>query len=458
MTYIDNDKSFDDHYNKMLTIQRMVIEEVVPYLLGTTPDFNFVTEANAGTPKTAFNSTYIKDNLYPVLDKAFSDKANKDKFKRDIDKFLSENIGRLNVMGPLKAISFPKSSIDNVLDCTGLDAKVISKTVSEMKKSRDGSDSANIFATPVYVAITLATRYFILQKSKLKKNDTSKEAKEVDDMLKRCIYYITVPIYALLQKKYYPRCEPNPAIMEYAISNMIEKNRIKQTGSMLDTIYITGQGCLDFYFDKLKVGDDESITQYISAVRTRINSIMRKITNAYNDAFKEKQYIQVEKEDMSDESYYQADSNSQFINRTTNKVVQTLIVNGPDMKLVEISAKNNGISVSNLRSYIITICSDKHQVELTNLIEALLILFFNSEDSKDYTIRDLSTDKFLFFALNVYQKANTKNEHVIKVKTILDKWMEELHVYEKSGAKTTIHATRRALFMFFVMSIIKICK
>lgn len=432
----------------------VVLETIYPQVM----ELVFEAASNTVKPKTAFNSTYIRDMLYPKVDKALSDKTNQAKFKNDIDRFLSDNIAKLNVMGPLKAIAFSKQNIDNVYACTGLDPKEISKTVSIMKKNRDGSDGGNIFATPVYIAITLATRYFILEKCKLKKNDTSKAAKDIDDQIKRCVYYISVSIYALLQKKYYPRCEPNPSIMEYAISNMIEKNRIKQTGSMLDTVYITGKGCLDFYFDKLKVGDDESITQYISAVRTRINSIMRKITNAYNDAFKEKQYIQVEKEDMSDESYYQADSNSQFIDRTVNKVVQTLIVNGPDMKLVELAAKNNEISVSNARSYITTICSEKHQVELSKMIESLLILFFSSEESQTYTIRDLGTDKFLFFALNVYKKANTRNEHVIKVKGILDNWMEELHVYEKSGAKTVIHSTRRTLYMFFVMSIIKICK
>lgn len=448
---MDNHESIIEYLDA--TMRTHVVAELLEHI-----SEELVFEAASGRPKTAFQSTYIRDELYPTLNKAFSDKNNVNKFRNNIDRFLSDNISKLNVMGPLRAVAFNNSNINDVFNCTGLDPKVVKTTVSKMKKNRDGNDSSNIFATPVYIAIALATRYFIIEKSKLKKGDTSKAAKDIDDMLKRCVYYISIPIYALLQKKFYPRCEPNPAIMEYAISNMIEKSRIKQTGSMLDTIYITGQGTLDFYFDKLRVGDDESITQYISAVRTRINSIMRKITNAYNDAFKERQYIQVEKEDMSDDSYYQADSNSQFIDRTANKVVQTLIVNGPDMKLVELAAKNNEISVSNLRSYIVSICSEKHQTELTKLIESMLILFFNSEDSADYSIRDLGTDKFLFFALNIYKKANTNDEHTVRIKRILDNWMEDLHVYEKSGTKTTIHSTRRSIFMFFVMSVIKICK
>ena len=73
-------------------------------------------------------------------------------------------------------------------------------------------------------------------------------------------------------------------------------------------------------------------------------------------------------------------------------------------------------------------------------------------------MRDIGTDKFLFFAFSIYSKANTNNEHIVKVKSILDKWMDDLDVYKKSGAKTTIQATRRAIYMFIVMSIIKICK
>ena len=401
-------------------------------------------------------STIIIDRLYSSVHNALSDKQRCAEFKRGIDKFLADNIYKLNVLGPLKRVAFPQSKINELIACLGLTIKEIEDVKKDIKKS--ASFRTDYVDLTLYIPLALATRFFLICEKNAEKSHNNSDVKESKDNIRRCVYYTGVPVYALLQQKYFKKCEPNEACMSYAISNMIEKNRIRQTGSMLDTVFITTNDCLDFYRERLIEGKDESIIKYLNDVRTRLNSIMRNISNAYYDAFDQGKYIKSEKDDLSDDSFYEHDSNSQFIDRATNKVVQTLITNGPDMKLIEIAAKNNYISVSDLRNYMVSICNDKHMDELREVIEYLMILFFNSEQSKDYSVRDIGNDKFLLFALSIYKKSNTKDPHVLRIKEILDKWLTDLKVYERTGTISTLNNNRRAIYMFIVMEIIKLNK
>ena len=397
-------------------------------------------------------STIIIDRLYQKVSDALSDKERYTKFKKGIDTFLADNINKLNVMGPLKQIAFPQSKINELISTLNLTMREIDEVKREVKKAT--SVRVDYIDLTLYIPLALATRFFLIKRIKAAEAKDANGVTIATDDIRRCIYYTAVPMYALLQKKYFKKCEPNEACMQYAISNMIEKNRIRQTGSMLDTIYITTGDCMTFYEERLIQGKDETIIDYLNGVRTRLNSIIRNISNAYYIAFNEGKYVKSEVDDLSDNNYYEHDSNSQFIDRASNKVVQVLITNGPDMKLVEIAAKNNSMSVSDLRSFVATICTDKYLEELRDVIESLYVLFLNSRHS----IMDTGNDKFLLFALNVYKKSNTKDAQILHIKDILDKWLKDLHVYERTGTVSTLNCYRRAIYMFIVMEMIKLNK
>ena len=395
---------------------------------------------------------FLVDLLYPSVEASLEKPEKRRIFGNIIDQFMAENVDRLNVPGPLKYVSFPQRTMDRVIDTLGMTNNQIADATKKVRASHPKLQSVfGIALNPFFIAVTLATRYFIIKRG----NKPSSSHNETEDMIHRCVYYLAITIYAVLQKKYFRKCEPNEMVMAYAVSNMIKKNRIKQTGSMLDTVYITTNDCLIFYIDRLKNGDDDSITQYVAAIRTRLNSIIQNISRAYYEAYENRDYLASEEDNL--ELGQELDSNSQFIERTTNKIVQRIITNGPDMKLVEISAQQNDVSMAELRNYMTAICTQKQMEDIRRIIERLLILFFDTELNTKYSVRDIGTDKFLLFALNVYKKSNTGNDHIIKIKAILDKWLKELGVSDRTGP-TSLNNYRRAMYMFLVMEIIKLTK
>ena len=58
--------------------------------------------------------------------------------------------------------------------------------------------------------------------------------------------------------------------------------------------------------------------------------------------------------------------------------------------------------------------------------------------------------------MKVYKKSNTIDENVIKIKNTLDRWLVELDVAEHTSRKGTINDFRRALYMFFVLTVVKL--
>lgn len=403
-------------------------------------------------------SEYFIKALYPQVEQALSQRDRLMEFQSGIDKFLANNIDKLNTLGPLKYVAFPQKDIDQLIHCLGLTTKDLIDVGKVVRQNRNLNVDYTISTNPLYVSLTMATRFFTLKADEAEKTHNTKLAKECEHNIERCSYYMAITNYGLVMRRYFKKCEPNEAVMQYAISNMIKKNRIRQTGSMLTTIYITTSECYEFYRERLKPCVDDTVIRYINDVRTRLNSIMRNISNAYYEAFKEKNYLQSESESLEDSKFYEADSNTQFINRLTNKVVQTLITNGADMKLIEFSAKNNRVPVGDLRSYINTICTQKQVSQLEQIVEALLVLFFSLDDTRNYSVRDIGTNKFLYFCMNVYKTPNTKNKQITTIKACLDDWVEQLHMYEKAGTLGTINNHRRAIYMFFALSIIKSAK
>lgn len=403
-------------------------------------------------------SEYFIKALYPQVEQALSQKERLVAFQNGIDKFLANNIEKLNTLGPLRYVAFPQKNIDELIHCLGLTTKELNDVGKVVRAHKNLNGDYTISTNPLYVSLVMATRFFTLKSEEATQVHNTRLVNECEDNIKRCTYYMAVTNYGLVMRRYFKKCEPNEAVMQYAISGMIKKNRIRQTGSMLDTIYITTAECYEFYRERLKACVDDTVVRYINDVRTRLNSIMRNISNAYYKAFEEKNYLQSESESLEDKKFYEADSNIQFINRMTNKVVQTLITNGADMKLIEFSAKNNRVSLADLRSYIVVICTQKQVADLEKIVEALLVLFFTLDSSKSYSVRDIGTNKFLYFCMNVYKTPNTKNEQITKIKEVLDGWVEQLHMYEKAGTLGTINNHRRAIYMFLVLSIIKSAK
>ena len=385
---------------------------------------------------------YIVDSLYSKVEKALSDKNNVKALKTDFDKYMANNVDAyMSTIGPSVRPIFSTTNINKFIRTVGLTMPEIRDAINKTKKNKSVKYWYKL-DNEIIIANILATRYF--------------EINGNDEYVKLCIGFMIFERYPSLHHKYYKHLgrSTDPNIMEYTINNMSNKFKIKQSASLWQALMEIATASYEHFKKAVIAGTDSGICDYALRMQTSLNSFMRKISNEYHDNWTEGNTTKVETEIFDDDNYYEADSNSFAVDKITNKVVSHLVVNGPDMKLVDIAAKMNSVSVNQLRSYTQTMITEKQRDDIKIITECILSLYLLSDEP--HQLKSVGTNDFLLYCLQLYKKSNTINKDIIKIKTILDRWLVELGILNKTSRDATINGFRKALYVFFVLTIQKL--
>ena len=186
-----------------------------------------------------------------------------------------------------------------------------------------------------------------------------------------------------------------------------------------------------------------------------MRSLLRNVSNEYYENFKEGKYIGKEHESFEEDDYREATSNTTDIDIISNKVTSKMVMNGPDIKLVNLAAKMNSVSANEMRNYATAIVNEKHSEDIHEIVENILFVFLFNTEGESYSTKDIGTNEFMTQCLKIYKKSNTVNKNIIAAKKVLDKWVVELGIDKRSNRLATISNFRRALYTFMVLSIEK---
>ncbi len=374
--------------------------------------------------------------LYPYVEKAFSDNKNKAKFFTLIREYIDKNNEALSAIGPSKNILFTDVEKNKTYEIIGISPAEVNAIKS---KSADIKSTGLNLKDPFKSLMAMIVRYFLIKK---------------DNSLRITNFYFGMSMYSSVFQKYF-KFPANENIMAYTVNNMSNKYKLKQSANLMVALDDTFWGALELYKTKLIEGKDKDIVQYILAIRTRLNSFMKHIRREYGIAHEEEKYLNLETSSNDPDDFREADSSIYAINRLVDKISMKLVVDGPNTKLIAIAAKNPGVknaqvSVNEMRNYINTLLVNNRIDEIKKLIEAILFLYLFEER---HSVDEIRSQEFLFTCMEVYKSAHSKNKSIITIKEILDKWLEDLGTYKKTNRVATINNFRRAIFIFFVLSI-----
>ena len=382
-------------------------------------------------------SNIITKELEGRVSKALASKPTLDTYKSTIDKYLSMNTNKYFIQGPGERPIFSSDMKNQYIQTVGLTQELITKTI---KLSKEIKSNWNIMNDPVNTAIALALRYFLSKKNK--------------DFIQYTHWYLVISTYPSYHYKYFKH-GVNEACMNYTIANLSQKFKIKQSDTLLTTFTRMIQVCTDLHKDKLIKGDDKAIVKYIQDVHARMNSLLKNVAVEYYHNYENDRYLKIDKDIFDDDKYYEGESNSYIIDQLSNKVVTHMVINGPDMKLVQLAAKTNNVSTNLMRNYTETMINDQHREEIRTIVENILQLFLNSTEER-HTTSDIRSNNFIIYCLQLYKRSNTTDPNITSIKNILDKWLVDLGIRTKTSRAATVINFRRAFFTFFVMSIQKI--
>jgi hypothetical protein len=379
-------------------------------------------------------TSVILANIYPKVEQAFTSKETQRKFSAIVASYVDRNVNRLSTAGPSKRTLFSDMERNKVYDLIDFDPKICKAIV---KQSNYIKASWKIVNDPFNLVMMMILRYAKLNK--------------LDQINQLAVTYLTLSMYPSLHYKYF-KFEPNEAIMQYTINNLSNKFKVKQVGNILQALVDTTALADKTYDKNIRHANDKELTDYINAYKTRLNSLIKKIRDAFEKDYRSGNYMNTERDNEDENDFKTSDSNSLLIQRIVDQVVLKLSVNGPDSRIVDISAKMNQVSVNETRNTLNQLTQNKDEsINIRALCESILYLYlFNGENH----VNDLNGSKFLTFCLAVYKKSNTNDENVIKVKSILDTWIEKYsETYRKTQRVATLNNFRRALYTFFVFTL-----
>lgn len=380
-------------------------------------------------------TSVITNTLYPNIHKTLSNQNNIQSFISIVNKYVDKNIDKLSTIGPTKRILFSDIDRDNVYMLFNTNKQEITKVVNNTTYIKNNT----IPADPFNIIMTLIIRYFKINKKEKEMN--------------AAIIYLTLSMYPSIHFKYF-RFEPNEQIMEYTINNLSNRFKIRQNNNLFITLVDTTVKSDTHYSQELIRGNDKDIADYILSYKTRLNGLMKNISEEFYKAHKEGKYFNYEEDIDNEDTFQIADNNSYLISRISDAVTMNLSVNGANEKIVRLSSKLGNISINDLRNTVHSICTKKEtNNDIKEIVKAILYLYlFDGNNTKE----DLYSTKFLAFSLEIYKKANTQNPNIVTIKNILDKWLNAYSAtYRKTHAVSTINGFRKALFVFFVFTIQK---
>ena len=380
----------------------------------------------------ATKSKILITELYPKIEKGFSDKNNIKKYENALGSYIDKYSETLSAIGPTKKTLFTERDrlpVFQIIESTELEVKSIKSKVKNIPFANEVLDF------PFNTVMALAIRYFSLTKD--------------EKFLKNSILYLGLSMYPLIFAASFPY-EPNENVMNYTINNLSNRFNIKKTGNLMMTIMDTAYGAYELHKKGIEEGNDADIVQFVLAVRTRLKALLKKIANEFYKNHEEGKYLNTELEINEDDKFREADSSTYLVNRLTDNVSLKLIIEGPPIKLINAAAKSNQVSVNELRNQVTSMVTNKHKDEIKKIIESILFLYLFD---KQNTAEEINSDKFLVYCLDIYKRSNTTDENIINIKKILDAWLDELGVYKKTQRLATINSFRKAMFTFFVMSI-----
>lgn len=382
--------------------------------------------------KIKSDNAVLRDNLYSTVEKNLSEKSILNKLDLAISKYMDRNVEQLWDTGLTKKIFFLETDKEAIYDACGLDKNKIKQTI---KLSPYIKSSWKILNEPLNTAAILALRYFA------KKGDK----KHLELFL---IYYSSY-FYATIHYKYF-RFEANKNIMDYTINNLTKKFKIKQYGSVYETIKNTALTSHETYLDELLRGEDGDFAKYVSALKTRLNDVVKNVKNEYEKNREAEKFMNYDEDDYSEDNYHIANNTSYIVRNVTQAAVIKLNTYGADMRLASLAAQLSQVSKNEIRN-VITHLSDNDTKEITRLCEIIIQLFL--EDGTNSS-EDIRSKKFLAKCLEIYKKSNTNDKIILEMKNILDKWLQKNSAkYRQINRPATLSNFRKAIFIYFVLHI-----
>lgn len=386
---------------------------------------------------------------------------NKEKAAKFISIFLSGAIDTLSTKGPSKRLFFSDAKGEEFLKVMDMDPKVIKDAAKESTAIDDKWQRLN---NPFVLGAVACIYVYIKHKTTLNRGKV--------DLARLVNLLLTLKFYSIAQRNSY-KFAPDPEIMDYTIDNLNKRFSIRKVNTIFEAVqgiadsHIAG----DFSDTVMKRETDEQYKYYITNLDTRIRSFMNNITGEFMKNHKAGKTTIVETQMREDSEGKQYIANVDNISGNITTVVRKLHIRlvsstTPDIKLLQKSIdKVNGPAVTedgkkrkkeltlSKMTVVMTSIMESDEPLLYDLIQEIVTFFLMEKKGRKVT--DLKSGEYIQTMLKIYSVSNTRNDSVLKMKSILD-GIVKIHAEEFLKTTRVVTVTsylRNCIYTYIVLYI-----
>lgn len=385
------------------------------------------------------NKSSIKDNVYTKIESIIPKRLLQ--YKTCLSTFITDRHEELFKTAPLDRLYYRESDITKMFEAIGIEKKVVKDAISNTYYGPQANFNPRAAKDELTVLMLTIIRYFLLKKDN-KSLDISMIYLAFSGKFYPSIHYMS-----------FPKVVPQDFVMEYVINNMLNnKFVLKSKGNLFAAIMSICQTWIKTYEKRFISYSDEDVVYLIGQLHSRIRSFMINIAKAYYKAYENKDYIvyNSDNEDPKNNGgdYHLASSDSFKAEKVIQRTMSFIVASGADYKLCKLSS-NTTVKTEELKSIIESILNDKNNMILVRKAISILVYTY-FEQSKDKNVLTMN-----FITYSITPKPNTKDEHVLELKAIIDNWLNTGSVlYRKRKHRlATRNNYNKALLMYLAMSI-----
>ena len=377
-------------------------------------------------------SKIVANKLCKRIDLEFANNSNATKqLISHIRKIIDRHSESLYKSGPFDRIYLKEEDLLYVNKTFNISNKEIKDYISEISFIKSNWNALN---NPFAFLMLSVMRHYYLDK---KENER-----------KLALFFLAIHYYAITHVRLFKFIQKET--MEYTINNLSNKHDLKMYGTIFKALEKKLETFHKTYEYLLKSDDDKKLVDYLMNLNTRIFQWLRGILNEYVKNKNSGKYFNSAADNPDPEDFRETSNLSMDISRIVDNITMKITTNPTIFDLCEKSSKINQISTVALMDTLNQIKKNE-DTRIKELIFNIFQLFLI--DGK-YSMRDISSQKFLNYCLLLYNKSNTTNTAVIRVKKILDEWLLE---YSERYSRTERMATkinfRKSMFMYYIFAI-----
>lgn len=382
------------------------------------------------------DTTAIISKIYPEVESKM--KSNLNKYKQYISRFMSARRNLLYSNMPSQQIYFSQSDVDDFFKSTGIDFNKVKVALKETYYANIANFNPRYAKDECTVAMLCVIRYFKLKNMK----------KELELALINMAF--SGKYYPSIWYGSFPVTAPNEHVMEYVVTHVLtNKFDIVREGNVVGAVKSVATTWCNSYNQRFKDFHDDDCVYLIQQLHNRLRSFMSNIAEKYYEVNSNKDfYITYDSDDVSEDKYHLADSDSFRMSRVVASTMNGINTHGIDYRICKM-ATNDLIRLDELKSIIENIINNNENIPLIEeYITLLVVTYYQQSKTKD--VRDLD-----FVSFSIKPKPNTKDKYILRQKELMDLILinNSEHFARRRNRAATESAYYRAINAYFALII-----